>query len=69
MLAIAVSTLFGLVAFAALVQIHVAVNRGLERRRKILAELRSYQRRLEPRLKPKSLRPMPVVAAATWHSA
>ena len=65
MLAIAVSTLFGLVAFAALMQIHVAVNRGLERRRKILAELRSYQRRL----KPKSLRPMPVVAAATWHSA
>ena len=39
MLAVAISLLFGLVAFAALAQIHASVSRGLRRGRLILAEL------------------------------
>jgi hypothetical protein len=41
MLAVAISLLFGLVAFAALAQIRVSVSRGLRHGRLILAELSS----------------------------
>lgn len=39
MLTVALSLLFGLIAFAALAQIYVSVNAGLARGRRIMAEL------------------------------
>ena len=44
MLTVAVSLLFGLVAFAALAQIRLSVGQGLRRHHAILAELSAGQR-------------------------
>lgn len=42
MLAVAVSSLFGLAAFAALAQIHRSLSRGIRSHRAILGELSLY---------------------------
>jgi hypothetical protein len=44
MLTVALSILFGFVAFAALAQIHLAIGQGLRRGRLILAELSHAER-------------------------
>jgi hypothetical protein len=44
MLTVALSLLFGLIAFAALAQIYVSVNAGLARCRRIMAELAAGER-------------------------
>ena len=44
MLTIALSLLFGLIAFAALVQIHLSVSAGLRHGRAVLAELSRQER-------------------------
>ena len=49
MLMIAISVLFGLIAFAALVQVHAAVSFGARRARLIAGEL---ARQPKPRLQP-----------------
>ena len=49
MLTIAISVLFGLIAFAALVQIHAAVSYGARRARLIAGKL---SRQPKPRLQP-----------------
>jgi hypothetical protein len=61
MLTIALSLLFGLVAFAALAQIWFSVSTGVNRARLILAELSRQQP-----VRAKSVRPtrQPVLAAA-----
>jgi hypothetical protein len=63
MLTIALSVLFGLVAFAALAQIYDAVGTGLKRGRLILAELSRQERAA---VKVKATRPalQPALAAA-----
>lgn len=52
MLTVALSLLFGLIAFAALAQIYVSVRAGMRRRRQILAELSAGER-----LRARPLRP------------
>ena len=59
MLTVALSLLFGLVAFAALVQIYFSVGAGLKRGRLIVAELssapvraKSVRRRARPEWRP-----------------
>jgi hypothetical protein len=52
MLTVALSLLFGLVAFAALVQIWVSVGAGIRRRHVILAELSASERFTARRLRP-----------------
>lgn len=44
MLTVAISLLFGFVAFAALLQIHASVSHGVRRGRSILAELSACER-------------------------
>jgi hypothetical protein len=52
MLTVALSLLFGLVAFAALVQIYVSVAAGMQRGRQIMAELSAVDRVRSRRLPP-----------------
>ena len=53
MLTVALSMLFGLVAFAAFAQIYVSVSAGLRRSRQIMAELSAVDR-----LRGRTLRPV-----------
>ena len=48
MLTVALSLLFGLIAFASLAQIYVSVNAGLVRSRRIMAELSAERVRARP---------------------
>ena len=66
MLAVALSVLFGFVAFAAIAQIHASVGQGVRRGRLILAELARTDRAVKARSAPRPGRPewRPQLAAA-----
>ncbi len=63
MLAIAISLLFGVVAFAAVAVIHASVAHGARRARLILAELAGTPRRTA-RIRPRGQTPPTMFAAA-----
>jgi hypothetical protein len=52
MLTVALSLLFGLVAFAALAQVYISVGAGIARGRQIMAELSAGKRLRERPLRP-----------------
>ena len=57
MLTVALSLLFGLIAFAALAQIYVSVNAGLACGRRIVAELSAGERVRAGQFRARPLRP------------
>ncbi len=59
MLTVAISVLFGLIAFATLAQVGCAFGQGVRHHRAIRAELAGSR----PALRPKALRPPALVAA------
>ena len=64
MLTIALSLLFGLIAFAALAQIWFSVGAGVKRGRLILAELSRQQPVRAKSVRPRGRREWPALAAA-----